>query len=290
MPGGVSDQQAARAIRDRLRGGQPTWVRLWGRSMMPAVTPGTRVLFEPTGASRLRRGDVLLVERADRLFAHRLVARQGGALRLAGDHALEGDPPVAVDAVLGRAVSLTLGPVSPQVPAPLGRSVNRTLGLASRQVGRRLRLWRGPLPRLARPARALRRRLTPVEVGPASDRPTWIEACRRRGRWSDPASVAADLGASPRPILATHRGRPVGWARPDADGAVDLWVDPRFRGLGVASALLAAVVEEGRAAGLPALTLVTPWPAGRWMLTRGWVLEATRPRPDHRALRHVLPS
>ncbi|MGF1465865.1 MAG: S24/S26 family peptidase [Sandaracinaceae bacterium] len=258
--------------------------------MLPAVLPGTLVLFEPVRFCAVRRGDLVLLLRGPRLLAHRVVAKDPRGLTTAGDHAEGVDGAARPGEVLGRAVSLTLGPVSLAGPRPLTRVANRWIGRLSRPLAARLpplRAWGAAAarPRWVRRLRALQGE---IEVGPAADAGLFREACRRRGRWVSADAAARALRERPRPILAVARRRPVGWVLPTVDPEtpstvdLDLWLEPLWRGLGVGGRLLEAAAAEARSAGALTVRLTTPWPAGRWMLRRGFRPAGVAPRPAHR--------
>jgi hypothetical protein len=105
-------------------------LRVTGTSMMPAIQPGdvlcvTRV--EPGDASP---GEIVLFARGGRLFAHRIVGRDGEGgdqhLITRGDCLLENDPPVLQSELLGRVTGLERGR-HPARSRPLLKRPNRVL-------------------------------------------------------------------------------------------------------------------------------------------------------------------
>jgi hypothetical protein len=76
-----------------------------GSSMLPALWPGDTVLIEKQPLAQLDVGDIVLYQRAGRLFLHRLVdLRQelgDVALNTRGDAVPHDDPPVLADCLLG---------------------------------------------------------------------------------------------------------------------------------------------------------------------------------------------
>jgi hypothetical protein len=75
-------------------------LRVQGLSMAPAVLPGDVLEIRSPSAAGLAIGSLILVDRADRLIAHRLIA--GGAeLLTRGDARWRYDPPVDHSHVIG---------------------------------------------------------------------------------------------------------------------------------------------------------------------------------------------
>jgi hypothetical protein len=108
-------------MADLLRSGIPVRFRAMGRSMSPTIGHKEVVTVAPTHHADLRPGDVVLYERGQRIFAHRLVAvvrhdDDNGEVRflLRGDNQLECDRPVGPSAILGKLVEVHRfwGPVS----------------------------------------------------------------------------------------------------------------------------------------------------------------------------------
>ncbi len=74
--------------------------------MLPTVFPGDTLIIERTDFSSAQRGDIVLIRRDGRLFAHRLVDKMDGpqqsTLVTKGDSMAKTDPIVERDQVLGR--------------------------------------------------------------------------------------------------------------------------------------------------------------------------------------------
>ena len=80
-----------------------------GQSMYPTIRDGEKVLVEPVLTDALKRGDVLLYRRGERLIAHRLLRIERTAeisLILRGDALGQADAPIHPNQVLGRVVSV----------------------------------------------------------------------------------------------------------------------------------------------------------------------------------------
>lgn len=77
-----------------------------GWSMLPAVWPGDTLELERTARSELSAGDIVLFTRHRRLFAHRVTASSGNAIRTRGDAMSRPEPVVTEDQLLGRVSSI----------------------------------------------------------------------------------------------------------------------------------------------------------------------------------------
>ncbi|MGA8868661.1 MAG: S24/S26 family peptidase [Candidatus Sulfotelmatobacter sp.] len=105
-----------------------------GWSMLPAVWPGDTLLVERIRADQVRVDDIVLVGRAGRLCAHRVIAASGGAESrqwiTQGDGMADPDPPVAESELLGRVTYLIRAGRLLKAPARLslvGRAVARVV-------------------------------------------------------------------------------------------------------------------------------------------------------------------
>ena len=81
-------------------------LKVTGSSMLPSVFPGDTVIVERTDVSGTREGDIVLVSRDGRLFAHRLLEKRTEAhasiVLTKGDSMRQADPAVEDDRVLGK--------------------------------------------------------------------------------------------------------------------------------------------------------------------------------------------
>ena len=73
-----------------------------GSSMLPSIWPGDVLTVRQCSQSDVHIGDIAVFTRAGRLFAHRVVQRDGVTLITQGDGVPSQDPPVGPDALLGR--------------------------------------------------------------------------------------------------------------------------------------------------------------------------------------------
>jgi hypothetical protein len=140
-------------VAEVLRGFGTVRLRAFGASMWPAIRAGDVLTVNRCGLADLTAGDVILVQRASRFFAHRLVGieSQGTHLRLIvrGDAHRHPDPPIPIRELLGRVVSLERRSAIHPAPRHLGlaqRAVALSAGLAI-EVMRRLRVPEGLTPR-----------------------------------------------------------------------------------------------------------------------------------------------
>lgn len=120
-------------VRDLLHGGYTARFRATGDSMNPTIACGEYVRVEPCSGTEVRRGDVLLIDAARGLTAHRLVRirRAGGgpiSLITRGDNSLRNDSPVAPSSVLGRVTAVERGgALAPVAGEPVMKRYTRAL-------------------------------------------------------------------------------------------------------------------------------------------------------------------
>ncbi len=86
------------ALRHRGR----TTVRIYGRSMYPALRHGMRVVVQPVAYDELKPGDLVVFFDGRGIVCHRLLRRAHRLCCLKGDTNLWADPPVIWSQVLGR--------------------------------------------------------------------------------------------------------------------------------------------------------------------------------------------
>jgi phage repressor protein C with HTH and peptisase S24 domain len=91
---------AAQTLRQRGR----LRLRVTGTSMLPSVMPGDVVFVRRCGAAAARCGELVLFQRGQRLYVHRVVARDGAALLTQGDANPQPDAAVQPPEFLGRVV------------------------------------------------------------------------------------------------------------------------------------------------------------------------------------------
>src|SRR5256885_11953051 len=65
-----------------------------GSSMLPSIRPGDQIELQSTPISEIKQGDIVAYRRDDRLFVHRVVARDGQEVVTRGDTLPQADAPV----------------------------------------------------------------------------------------------------------------------------------------------------------------------------------------------------
>lgn len=115
-------------VRARLAAGRPVRLSVVGHSMQPLLHPGDQLWVEPLPAQAAQRGDLLTVWQADNLVTHRLVSAGPGIWHTRGDNCLSLDPPLSVQAVLGRVVVIEQGRARIDLRCPPWQQINRLLG------------------------------------------------------------------------------------------------------------------------------------------------------------------
>ncbi len=112
-----------------------------GSSMQPWVRPGDIALIRRTGIEEVRCGDVVLFQREDRLFVHRLVEKRGtlrAAEFLAKGDAHPGPDGVITDQlILGRVTCIYRGEKRIDLDSPR----QLALGLIVSQLSRKSAYW-----------------------------------------------------------------------------------------------------------------------------------------------------
>ena len=120
-------------VADVLRMSGKIQIRVYGSSMLPRILPGDIVAVQREEPARLAAGDIVLVARSNRLFAHRVVTRElcdgVPALLTRGDSLPHLDAPVFPNELLGRVTSIRRGSRQLDPRATLfTRWVSRVLG------------------------------------------------------------------------------------------------------------------------------------------------------------------
>ena len=129
----VDDTELSGLVRDVVSTGARVWVTASGRSMSPAIPPGSRVRLAPLPERMLARGEVVLATLGgNRCVLHRVMSERDGIVHLQGDSNLTADPatPRALVIAIAEAVDVGYGPVpvSRHARRPLWRLVRRTAG------------------------------------------------------------------------------------------------------------------------------------------------------------------
>jgi hypothetical protein len=129
------DGRSERFFEARLRGDAldpEAWIGLDGWSMAPALRPGDRLRVEPFGAAPPSAGEVVVARRGARLVTHRLRSLASGRAITRGDGCLRADPPIAVEALVGRVVEIRRGGRSFAPPPPPGLAARVAIWVRAR--------------------------------------------------------------------------------------------------------------------------------------------------------------
>jgi Peptidase S24-like len=83
-------------------------LRVTGSSMLPSILPGDVLTVQRLGSNEVRAGDVVVIRRNGRLFAHRLIGHCGRVPQpiTRGDSLSRSDAPVPAEEFLGRITSI----------------------------------------------------------------------------------------------------------------------------------------------------------------------------------------
>lgn len=108
---------APESVAEKVRVGGSATIRVVATSMFPWIRPGDQAFVRRYDFSQINSGDVILYERANRLFVHRVIGRitrpgLGGAVSLLvvkGDALDRPDAPVSAKEFLGRAIRIHRG-------------------------------------------------------------------------------------------------------------------------------------------------------------------------------------
>jgi hypothetical protein len=84
-------------------------LRVYGESMLPSLWPGDWVEIAGCSLADVRPGEILLAQRDDRFFLHRLIEIRPEGFVLQGDSVPRPDPLYPVEALLGRLVGCAGG-------------------------------------------------------------------------------------------------------------------------------------------------------------------------------------
>ena len=109
----------------------PFWIHAKGESMLPLVRNGDRLQVEPC-KDLPQLGEILIFRHGIGLVAHRLLCLslnpQGEIVCLAqGDYALSPDPPIGIEHVAGRAVTLRREERVLNLNTPIWQKVGRAV-------------------------------------------------------------------------------------------------------------------------------------------------------------------
>jgi signal peptidase I len=114
---GSLSSTALQSIADKVRIGGSATIRIVASSMYPWIRPGDQAFIRRSDFSQVKVGDVILYERANRFFTHRVVRRitrpslagNVSLLVVKGDALDRPDAPVSAKEFLGRAIRIHRG-------------------------------------------------------------------------------------------------------------------------------------------------------------------------------------
>jgi signal peptidase I len=114
---GSLNSTAVHSIADKVRIGGSAIIRVVASSMYPWIRPGDQAFIRRGDFSQVKAGDVILYERANRFFIHRVVRRitrpalagKVSLLVVKGDAMDRPDAPVSAKEFLGRAIRIHRG-------------------------------------------------------------------------------------------------------------------------------------------------------------------------------------
>lgn len=134
-------------IKEQIARGQQVVVRVGGYSMAPFLWPGVKVRLASLDQTGPCRGDIVAIERQDRLvfhlIYHTLEDNTGKVFFTRGIGNLHSDPPARQANLVGKVVAFSIGPFSLR----LGHSFARNLLFVAMKIGpafalaRHLWLW-----------------------------------------------------------------------------------------------------------------------------------------------------
>jgi signal peptidase I len=114
---GPANPLASESVAEKVRIGGSATIRIVARSMFPWVRPGDQVFVRRYDFAQVQPGDVILYERANRLFVHRVVQRitqaaiggNASFLVVKGDALDRSDAPVSAKEFVGRGIRIHRG-------------------------------------------------------------------------------------------------------------------------------------------------------------------------------------
>jgi Peptidase S24-like len=86
-----------------LRSSGTMWLRVTGRSMLPSIRPGDKLLIEPAGFNDISIGDVAVFSHGRQFVAHRVVSTPSDAkIQTQGDALGQADVPLSESDLLAK--------------------------------------------------------------------------------------------------------------------------------------------------------------------------------------------
>jgi len=102
----TADECKTALAAETLRAGDSIRVQVLGSSMLPSIWPGDVVSIDKVLVAEITRGDIVVCERDDRFFVHRLLRKCDSKDEIRwetrGDSMPQNDPPFSEGQLLGR--------------------------------------------------------------------------------------------------------------------------------------------------------------------------------------------
>jgi signal peptidase I len=109
----TADECKTALAAETLRAGDSIRLQVLGSSMLPSIWPGDVVSIDKISIDEIVRGDIVVCERDDRLFVHRLLSKtasnNGIRWETRGDSMAQNDPPFSEGQLLGRVSAIFRG-------------------------------------------------------------------------------------------------------------------------------------------------------------------------------------
>ncbi len=283
-------------ISDLLLCSQTFRFRVASWSMSTALQKGDQITVEPTSPAQLQVGDLILYHQNGQLICHRLVAMEGAGSELRiitkGDAATGCDAPLQPEQVLGRVVAVARRWPWARTSGSAGAQAMRIDIMCERLtelIARGMRWLQGHRG-YRWIMRALLSRCVAYYVGLPEGR-RWFRYHRISRRGGDPNGFT---GRRDFHLLAKLGGTSVGSLQGKA-GAEGYWIENlhvriRYRGLGVASQLL-ALAATAASRSRPPVLLASVEPANTaalYLFTKAGFRETGGLRDNQVSLRRDL--
>ncbi|MCB0036125.1 MAG: hypothetical protein KDE51_18975 [Anaerolineales bacterium] len=113
-------------VRESLAQGQPVWLTVISGSMRPFLEIGDEVRVESCAVEALQTGDIIVVEEDGSTLTHRFYKyTAAGELLIRGDNYSVFDPPLPVEAFIGRVTGRRRGADTLGFDTDLGRVLHQ---------------------------------------------------------------------------------------------------------------------------------------------------------------------
>lgn len=93
-------------IEEKIDLGETVILEIATDSMMPLIRPTDKVTIKGCSAGDIRRGDIILFNRNNQLYIHRLLIKKQDVFITKGDKVLTLDQPVKLNHFMGRVIKI----------------------------------------------------------------------------------------------------------------------------------------------------------------------------------------